>query len=332
MADTNKRNVDDLITMDEPEIVHKSKRTRQSHPPCMVCKDFCEIGLAVMCNKCEKHAHLTCMSMTQTFYTYFIIEMKKPWICPLCNTKSTDEIQQQSDSITSQLAKMNSENERTKTQIFEHDLKLKSQQEQMEMLVTTMAKNHETSNMNFTHMQRQIVTSEDKIFKELCYIQGINKQDEILMNGVPHHPNEDLKSIVILIARALKVTLSPTQIVKCHRLGNNNIQAEQERIQPILVKFSDKEIRDDINNQYIHNLTAKIYLNTSILDKNSDNRIYLNAHLPQCLVPVYKKAMELRKQGILAAVNARINHVHIKYKQKAYKIHTLNELAVILQS
>lgn len=333
VADAPKRQANVLGNLegDEPDVAPKKQRTRHSQPPCMVCKDACEIDFAVMCTTCGKDAHLSCINMTQAFYTYFIIEKKTPWTCPICNSKSIDEMQLQSNSIEAQLTRMNTENEKFKAHFHNHELKFSSQQKQMEMLVSTMSKNHETNDLKFEHIQAQIQTTEDKIFKELCFLQGLNRQDEILINGVPQHPHEDLKSLIITIVKSLHIKLTSNQIIRCHRLGNNNTQAEHEKIHPILVKFADKDIREAINNKYIQNLTSKIYLTTSILDENTNERIYFNAHLPQCLTPVYKKAMELRKQGLLGAVNARINHIQVKYNQKAYKIHTMNELAEVMK-
>lgn len=209
------------------------------------------------------------------------------------------------------------------------ELKLASHGTQIDVVLDTVVQNSRATDEKLLEFDAKLEATNDRIAKEICYMQGQHKVDELILSGIPHKPNENLRSHVINIAKSLKINMITDHIRKVNRLtGQQNTQTD--RIPPIMVKFSSQEFRDAINDAYIENMKKKTPLKLSSIMAVStgqvDSRIYINPHLPQCLRDIHQKALKLKKDGRFEAVHARVNAVAIRMNGTWHRVQTMNEL------
>lgn len=276
--------------------------------------------------------HLSCVGISQSFFDYFIVKLRKPYDCPTCSTKSIETMKTRSNTFETQLEKLQMNLTNFQSRMESYDTQLGSMSTQMTMLVNTVS---ETADMNDYKMElinNRIDTQDEKLSREICYIQGLQKQDELIVNGIPHTQDtqEDLKRIISRIGAFLKTHITDNNIKKIHRIVSLTKKTTQNH-PPILVKFSSTEIRNEINDRYIELIKIKKPLIQSNIGFPGADRIYINAHLPQCLSEVYKSAMQLKKDGKIQAFHSKTTSVAIKINDKWHKIQTMKEMAAIFQ-
>ena len=88
---------------------------------------------------------------------------------------------------------------------------------------------------------------------------------------------------------AIKPQLQRHIIVKCHRLGPKVDRRGDQQTRPIIVKFSNESIRDDV-------LRARFVLKEHNA-KHSDSRIFLNEYLTGIRAKLAREARVLKKSG-----------------------------------
>ena len=87
----------------------------------------------------------------------------------------------------------------------------------------------------------------------------------------------------------IKPQLQRHAIVKCHRLGPKVDRRGDQQTRPIIVKFTNESIRDDV-------LRARFVLKEHNA-KHSDSRIFLNEDLTGIRAKLAREARVLKKSG-----------------------------------
>lgn len=321
---TEKRPID-VSDDDSTAPNQQKKRTRNSPPLCNVCKTPCMEG-SIICHECENEMHLACVGMSQSFHDYFIMKLRKPYECPNCTTKSMETMREKSTAFETQLEllKANVAHHQNKT-----DTQLISMSSQMTMLVQTVSETTEIYDYKMESMSNRIDAQDEKISKELCYIQGQQKQDELIISGVPQNTNEDLKGVITQIGVFMRTQINPHHIKKVHRMVSQSNKNTQNH-PPILVKFTTTEKRNEVNDRYIELIKVKRPLTQSNIGFPGTDRIYMNAHLPQCLAEIYKAAAQLKKDGRIQSFHSKTTSVAVKIDDKWHKVQTMKEMASIV--
>lgn len=321
-----KRANDDLADQDDSR---KRPNTRISPYICVVCKQPClEENISCSSNSCNNTFHLTCVAMTKIYHEFFIVKKKQSWKCPLCETKSLEDLKSANNEFMSKLNKMQSDVDTFNNRVDICEMKLTSYNSQMKILVDTVSKTNEMYDTKIDEISSKVNNQDEKLQKEICFIQGMQNQDELIINGVPQTEKENLSFIIIKIAAALNINITSDRIKKIYRMGPQaeNTITNAQKNKPILVKFNTTETRNLINSNYVQNLIEKKPLTLNNIGIPSNERVYINPHLPKCLTPLYKKALDMKKRNLINAVHAKINSIAIKIDNKWHKIQTEKEL------
>lgn len=316
----------DMISLDDDDQSVKRLCTRQNPTVCKMCRNNC-IERNITCTSCTSAFHLTCVSVPDNFFEYFVIKNKMPWECPLCSMKSNEDAKTKARTIDYKIQKIQEKINTYEKKIDDCEIKLTSQSTQMDMVLNMISKTSEMQEEKMTEFDTKLEATHDRLSKEICFVQGQHRIDELIISGIPHQPNENLKIYIRNIAKVLNVLIPSDGIKKIHRLTGQP-EARTNRIAPIMVKFTSQEIRDAINDQYINNMRQKIFLKLSSIttSSNSEARIYINPHLPPCLREIYQKALQHKKDGKIEAVHAKVNAVAVRKDGTWYKIQTQKEL------
>lgn len=331
----DKRSFDTVDAADEQQDVRQNHQipkkpcTRLSPSVCYVCKYPC-VNDNITCTECQYNMHLTCVGMSKSFYDYFIVKLKKPYECPSCSTRTIDTIKSKASEFEKQLGRLQTDLVNFQSKISTHDSQIASMSTQMTILAKTVAETSDMNDQKLNLLSNKIDTQDEKLAKEICYIQGLQKKDELLISGVPSQPQENLKLIVIKIAAYVTINLNSDGIKKIHRLAASTTTNNTTVNPPILVKFATTDLRNALNDRYITLLKEKKPLNLSNIGLQGQDRIYINAHLPQCLTEVYKAAIQLKKDGKIQAYNSKTTSVAIKMWDKWHKIQTMGQLTSIM--
>lgn len=252
--------------------------------------------------------------------------------CPSCNSRSLENIKANNDVLMSKIGILQSSISEFNKRMDSCELRITSYDSQMQILVDTVANNNEVNDSKINEISLKVDNQDDKLQKEICHIQGLQKQDELIINGIPHDNKENLKLIMIKIAAALEINITSDVIRKIHRLGpqNEEVIAIPPRNKPIMVKFATIDIRNSINENYVKLIREKRPFTLQDIGHSSNERIYINSHLPQCLTSLYKQALDMKKLNRIQAVHAKMNSVAIKLDDKWHKVQTKKELASLM--
>lgn len=322
---------DGSIFMDEPGEEFSTKKicTRQNPTICKICKENC-IERSIICTVCKSNFHLECVNMPGTFYDFFIIKNKMPWKCPPCCMSISEDTSTRTKIMDEKIQKL-----KEKMDIYEKkiELRMTSQDTQMDMVLDMVTKSSDIQDRKLLDFENKLENTNDRITKEICFIQGQNKVDELIISGIPHQQNENLKRYIINVAKSMGIIITPDEIKKIHRLtGQPNTKTD--KIAPIMVKFISQDIRDAINDKYVESMKKKIFLTLSsaitLATTQIDHRIYINPHLPQCLREIHQTALQLKKEGKIEAVHTKINAVATKINGSWHKIQTMKELRIAI--
>lgn len=318
--------------LEDDTLNYKKLCTRQNPTMCKICKNSC-VEKNISCITCRNAFHLTCVGVADGFFDFFIIKNKMPWECPICNIRSGEDTKTKTSAIDEKIQDLREKMETYEKKIDDCEIKLTSQTSQLDTVLNMVTKSSEQQHNKMREFDAKLEATNDKLDKEICYIQGQHRIDELIISGIPHQQNENLKHYVVDIAKVLNVIISSKDIRKIHRLtGQPDAQPNRApRIPPIMVKFNSQDMRDAINDQYINNMKQKAFLKLSSIFPSynlteMDTRIYINPHLPQCLRDIYQKALQLKKDGKIEAVHAKVNAVATKINGTWHKIQTLKEL------
>lgn len=316
--------------MDNNEIDSVKKFCTRSNPTtCKICKESC-VEKTVVCCQCDNVYHPTCVNMSPNFFNFCIIKNKLPWKCPTCIIYTQETQKTKTNVIGRKIKEIEEKVTKQENKLSEIDLHIKTQDSQMEVALDLISRQSDLQESKFAEYDQKFEESSNRLTREICYIQGRNKIDELLINGIPMSDRENMKAYVLNIAKALNTPLTINGLKKVHRLTGLN-----RKDAPIVVKFESQQTRDDLNDAYINNMKQRkpLMLSSvvSLKQNQLDARVYINPRIPPCLKDVHVKALELKKLGKIEATYGRVNAIAVRVQGTWHKIHTVTELLKVAQ-
>lgn len=148
-------------------------------------------------------------------------------------------------------------------------------------------------------------------------------QNNILLCGIPETENEDLSIIVKNITNTLSITLNTDEITTIHRKTISGTKSAGLPA-PILVKFTNTQIKNDIMNA-----KKGKQLDTTILATKTIKRpIYINEHLTRHRQYIFKNTRDLRREKKIEYTWTKNGDIYIRQKSDspAVKIKNIEQL------
>ena len=168
-------------------------------------------------------------------------------------------------------------------------------------------------------LEQKVHTLESAIDSQEQY----SRRQNLRINGIPETSDtEDVTTAVLNLVNttmAIKPQLQRHTIVKCHRLGPKMDRRCDQQTRPIIVKFSNESIRDDV-------LRARFVLKEHNA-KHSDSRIFLNEDLTGIRAKLAREARVLKKSGKMD--DTRTFNGNVMIKDVAHKICLIRSAADI---
>jgi len=110
--------------------------------------------------------------------------------------------------------------------------------------------------------------------EELEELQSYSRINNLELHGIPERNSESIQDLVLSVAKALGVELSPGDIDAAHRIGTSKVKLPP----PIVVKFISRQVRGAILSAYKNKRNRKLttkHINVNFPERN----IYINEHL-----------------------------------------------------
>lgn len=296
----------------------KRSRTRQAMINCSICKKSCDVNDEVLCKSCGQISHYQCININQNFHDYFIKDKGWSWNCPGCSIKNTNDTEIRLHKNITDMKNLQQQYKTLEERIDTQTQRTHAFEGQLSVICETIKIGAQTHTKHFNNLQEQINEHKDHLQRELCYLQGKNNAFNLIVSAVPYNHNEDLRKYMLEITKNLKVNIQQGDITKAHRMGNLQASSTEDKPLPILYCFKHIGTRNHIFKNYIENLKKKNYITLSTIGISSDDRIYINQHVPHCLNELYKIAMAWKKDGKLEMVNPKANAIAVKKKDGAW--------------
>lgn len=309
----------------QAEMNSKRARTRQGTIFCSICKCPCDVEEEIMCKSCEQITHYSCININKEFFTYFIKDKGCAWKCPPCILKTMQESDSKLSKNMSDMKELQNKYKALEKKMDDQEKKTQTIEGEMSIICETIRTGDKAYNKHFNQLQSQINQQKDDFQKELCYLQGRNSATNLVLTAVPYKQNENLKTYIIDIAKKFGIRINTTDINKANRLGELQASSANKPL-PILYGFKQIGIRNQIFNSYIEDIKKKIYITQATIGLQSNDRIYINQHIPHCLNEIYKSAIALKKEGKLEQVTPKVNAIAIKKDGKWITIQTKTQL------
>lgn len=132
----------------------------------------------------------------------------------------------------------------------------------------------------------------------------------VVIAGVPRSPNEDTVSVVKRLARHINFTM-PNYMDNCFRVAKKGNSNEPLDNAVILLKFTTEIAMDSFMKCYFGYIRKKRLIPTDI-GLEGEDRIYVNEQMNPDLVPLFKTALQLRRDGKIAQVSSHFSHLSVK--------------------
>lgn len=232
---------------------------------CNICrKKVLDTQEGLLCETCYIWKHRTCVGLTQRAYQQ-LNKSSNPWHCDTC--KNEEE-------------KNNQKQIKTKGCTLEDIMaKLEEMEKKYDILLT---KYNEQLEIN-GKLQNELMTIKIQLNKQ---DQGALKNN-IIIQGVPQKPNENLSEIVTKIGEKLEVQINKNFLA--YRVGNTN--EDKLASKPIKVIFEEETIKLNMIKS-----KKKFELQSKDLGFRENNKIYLNHDLTKTSLELYKAAKEYKKR------------------------------------
>lgn len=132
----------------------------------------------------------------------------------------------------------------------------------------------------------------------------------LVITSVPETPGENVVTIVKKLAKQISFTLSGF-IDNCFRVGRKKSKDGNAKPSTILLKFTTEMSRDAFIKCYFTYI-KKHQLTPRDIDMEGTDRIYVNEHLSPDIQPLLKKALALRREGVISQVAAHCTYLSVK--------------------
>ncbi|XP_072400320.1 uncharacterized protein [Diabrotica undecimpunctata] len=146
-------------------------------------------------------------------------------------------------------------------------------------------------------------------------IEVREKENNIIVSGIPKQVNKSSIQIMNKILRAMEVKIDEKDIKECFRMKNQDNGR-------ILVKFSNVQLKKDVLKTI--KLLKGITLNKCKLE-GTERKIYLNEDLPLNKRLLFKKVREIRRDKGYKAVYCTNGIIYLKKTEKDVPIRIRGE-------
>lgn len=116
------------------------------------------------------------------------------------------------------------------------------------------------------------------------------RANNLILRGVPVVANENLNNVICNAGKFLKMKISESDI-DCYRFKSTPLNNHPP---PIVVKFGNKALKDDLYGRYLDGLRNHNFLHLPDLGLSAAKvRVYLNHHLTENCMSMFNKARKL---------------------------------------
>lgn len=176
------------------------------------------------------------------------------------------------------------------------------------------AENRElTENYNFIYDKCQVLEA------GLSNLQQLQIENNIVIRGIPEiETNEnELKSLIKIIALHLKATVDDKSITNAYRIGKKKDTANGKQLKrPIVVSFSEKKIKETI---MLAKRKKKLSCDAILVNKRpmgtESEQIFIDEQLIPQKLKLFHEARQLKKQGIIQFAWTKNGRVLLKEKE-----------------
>ncbi|XP_070546414.1 uncharacterized protein [Ptychodera flava] len=184
-----------------------------------------------------------------------------------------------------------SDPQKSVTYVSEYFENFRKEIKEIQLDTVQLKANNDRLQDQLTVTQRELSNTQE----ELHDLQQYSRRNNIEIHGIPQRNGEDTNDIVVRVAAAVGVDITPNDIDISHRLPSRQ-NPNQERHQPpaIIVKFVRRSVRNSI--YYARkNLRGQTPNQIRIGDNNTNN-IYINENLTPTMKRLFHQVNERRKQ------------------------------------
>lgn len=313
------------------------------------------------CNKCKKNINLRtqkyifcsgeclkvwhvpqCINVSEEKCDEISSDSEKHWFCEVCKQKRTQRrsIRPSYESPISTPSSFTNNTTITFEKIMQELSAIRQQQNSFQKSlddIKTVINDYKEIVENLTQeniaLRNNNETLHNKINNIECHLDNNAQQalaHNIIINGITEEVDEDTTQIVIKVCKAMNIDIDRNQIetVQRKKTANENSGFPGS----LVVKFSDKNVRDNI-------ITSKIkyrITNKSLNSKASDRPIYISEQLTTRKQYLFKIARDCKREkmieyawvkngDILIRKTANSRVVQVKNLQQLTQIKQLHE-------
>lgn len=333
-----------------------------------------EENFMLSCVKCEDKYHMKCMNIKSKFITEQLKKKSFEWVCYNCKVvvlKNVETMAGQMDTLNNTFAQLSQQMLDLNKFTASYEMCVTNLNTRMDMIekqvnervatiearVTTIEASGvpatipldlqdviaqlrlEVENLTAKVNERAEQPREDeKLQKQVDYLAGLQRRNDLIIQGVPHQNNEDQKFLlntITAIASSCGANVAENDIKTVYRmkLKDNNPESDRKS-RPIVVRFNESNTTKE--NLFVRYLTAVAQGKGPTLGcltlQPFNKRIYLNHHLSATLMAVKQQALIMKKEGKLDRVTTRYNSIRIKKGDSWHNITSLQQLEGFMSS
>lgn len=317
----------------EKSPLQNPRQLRSRTECCRLCKitlDFSKQTdeYIVKCSKCDDHFHCNCAGVSENFYVFYILQKQAQWLCFTCHSSKMDSAAATVDSIRkieASASKMNADVQTLANEIIKLKNSDSSWKQEMEMRIETSIDKKIEERMAALRnlpIPRASLTN-------ATHVAG---RKNVVIAGVPRSANEDTVSVVKKLARQINFTM-PNYMDNCFRVDKKGDTDEPPNNAIILLKFTTEIAMDSFMKCYFGYIRKKRLVPTDI-GLEGEDRIYVNEQMNPEIVPLFKTALQLRREGKIAQVSSHFSHLSVKInsngRDKWVRVHNERALHTLI--
>lgn len=237
-------------------------------------------------------------------------------------------------TMLKQLQKTVESNQKTSDERFRSlESKLTSQTDAWKSEINNILAKHlfETNN-KYNELEKKVSSVHNKVDEKFEDIERQNRQNDILIRGVPIIEKENLFKFYDTLAAVLKFPYDKMYVLSSIFRFKSKIPANSDnefRPPPILLKFSTPILKRAFFNNFLKHKNLKL----SDIGFNSPDRIFFSDNLTKKNSKIFTKVAEMKKSNIIDKFQVRNGFVYAKFSgvEKFTKINCINELLAYQQ-
>lgn len=211
------------------------RNTRQNPQTCCECEEPIvgdQPTLCVICSKCDRQFHFSCLGITSKFIAKQIQAHRREWNCYSCehdlikhsstSNLKIDKMEQTLKDFVTIFSELKASNESAEKSVAKLSMKIDNHEEstnqkinelqlqvneirtetdkmkEMEQKIYQLTTEIRDLQANKPTAQSNVTTDQTK---EIMYLKSLQRRDNLIIKGVPSHEKEDKTQLVALIKR-----------------------------------------------------------------------------------------------------------------------------------